>query len=555
MSRCRLRLGVLLQLSAACSCFRSTSRSLSQAFRQSSSLHVKNKPSSVSSTSRTSRINRISSLTEWAKQANIQLTTNIKLQEDSASGLGWFAGSKATLPSNSVLLTVPSNVALTVEAPGAGPDDASVRKLLSDTKQDFPWYIQMAIYIHKLDRIDSQKSDDATTDMRPWLNSLPRRFDTPIHWTKSSLDDLQYNYLQQAVQRQEQDWRRYWNQLTASASSALQQTTLDWDSFLWATEIARSRAFSGAYTGSAFNPLVYAFTMLLVTAYVGLGLGTLEQAANGAGVVLCASVLKDFVVPKLFKTTKRYVICPMIDMANHDSLQCQGDVSFEYFGNAYSLATTAEVAADQQVFISYGARSNDQLLQYYGFVETDNPHDVYIMPALRDWDLSALELACGRTFADGRLIRLERAGLLGGRKAVSGNEDDEDARNSKQSDTAAANSAGGVVITRVAGIDPAVLQALRALVSNDEEWSNAGEAVGNFCQQVSDENEACARAAARRAMEMELSSKRTTLKQDRTLLKQMRTIRSLDASRDDKLALLFRIEKKKLLMEAIDKLS
>ena len=30
-----------------------------------------------------------------------------------------------------------------------------------------------------------------------------------------------------------------------------------------------------------------------------------------------------------------------------------------------------------QVYISYGERSNDQLLQYYGFVETDNVNDAY----------------------------------------------------------------------------------------------------------------------------------------------------------------------------------
>jgi hypothetical protein len=35
--------------------------------------------------------------------------------------------------------------------------------------------------------------------------------------------------------------------------------------------------------------------------------------------------------------------------------------------------------AGSEVLISYGKRSNDHLLQYYGFVEKDNPHDVYII--------------------------------------------------------------------------------------------------------------------------------------------------------------------------------
>ena len=36
----------------------------------------------------------------------------------------------------------------------------------------------------------------------------------------------------------------------------------------------------------------------------------------------------------------------------------------------------------EQVFISYGQQSNDSLLQYYGFVEPDIPHDTYVVPDL-----------------------------------------------------------------------------------------------------------------------------------------------------------------------------
>jgi hypothetical protein len=48
----------------------------------------------------------------------------------------------------------------------------------------------------------------------------------------------------------------------------------------------------GLVWASECDARIYAFTLLLVTAYVGLGLGTLEQAANGAGLVLAASILK-----------------------------------------------------------------------------------------------------------------------------------------------------------------------------------------------------------------------------------------------------------------------
>ena len=42
--------------------------------------------------------------------------------------------------------------------------------------------------------------------------------------------------------------------------------------------------------------------------------------------------------------------------------------SLEYFLNSFSLTTNNLFEPGDQVYISYGKRSNDELLQYYGFV-------------------------------------------------------------------------------------------------------------------------------------------------------------------------------------------
>lgn len=281
-----------------------------------------------------------------------------------------------------------------------------------------------------------------------------------------------------------------------------------------------------------------------MTAYVGAGLGTLEQAANGAGVVLCASIFNDFIIPKLF-SSKKYVICPFIDMANHASLGSNGDVSFEFFGNAYSLASTVDIAASSEVTISYGARSNDQWLQYYGFVEEDNPNDVYVLPPLREWNIAELEQKAGvQVLGAGRLEKLNRAGLLGDVGIESSSSDEDD----KNTD---ANPNRGVVVTRSIGLDPAVVQALRALVSTDAEWEQAGQAIGNFADELSPENEARALLVAKTQLQLTLDSKATTLAQDMELKKKTA---SSSMEEEDLLALQFRIEKKKLLQETIDNL-
>lgn len=466
------------------------------------------------------------------------------LVEQSAKGSGLGLMSAKGLTNNELLLTVPSGVALSVESPGEGPDHTACFDYVTDRRilRDSPWYVQFAVYLYGLDSIDPIRRNNQI-DMTPWLNVLPRQFNTPIHWDTNAREELQYPQMVESLQRQEREWKKHFATIQRVATGGLEN--MSWDDFVWGCECARSRVFSGAFTGSAFNPAIYAFTLLLVTAYVGLGLGTIEQAANGAAVVLCASIFKDFVLPKL-ASTQRYVLCPVLDMANHQSLGHQGDVSFEFFGDAYSLAATTPVSQGSQLYISYGPRSNDQLLQYYGFVEPNNPHDVYIMPPLREWDIEALEQACGRKFAPGRLQKLDRAGLLGSTESNDDEEDDEDGFR-------VSNPRGGVVVTRTAGVDPAVIQALRALVSTDQEWQAAGEAVGNFATEVGPANEKLAKLAAQTALQLELDNKPTTLQQDKELLK--RASKSTITSPEDELAILFRIEKKKLLLETIDSLA
>ena len=491
---------------------------------------------SAKATAAPSRQKQVSTLSAW-EEANGIKSGGIAIEWMEDAGLGLVATQE--VPSGTVVLNVPSSVTLSVETPSSGPDDFAVMDMVSDRRafRDLPWYAQFALYLYKLDKVDSIKSD---INLQPWLNTLPRSFSTPIHWETKDLDMLQYQHLSESVHRQKESWTDFYNKLKASSIGSL-----TWEDFLWGCECARSRAFSGGYTGTPFNSLTYVFTLVLVTVYVGLNLGSLEQAANGAALVFCGSVLRDFVLPKLFRT-KKYVICPIIDMCNHNGLGTSANVAYEFFSDSYSLVATTQIGKEKEVHINYGSRSNDQLLQFYGFVEADNPHDVYVMPPLGEWDIAALERACGRSFPAGRLGKLERAGLLG---RSPGAPTDDQADDSK----GGGNPRGGVVLARASGIDLAVIQALRALVSTDEEWIAAGEAVGNFAAEVSPENETRARLAARTAVEMELYGKATTLEEDKELLKRA-TGSKAGMETEERTAIQFRIEKKKILRDTIEKL-
>ncbi len=477
---------------------------------------------------------------------------------------------------NSLLLQIPTDLTFSV---GTSDFDFDFNPTTATTEQYFinraktyrssPWYTKLGLDLYVCDQICSVRggngngntsadadsdsdgdNDDKKVDMRPWLDSLPRKFDTPIHWSKVQRDQLQYAPLQSMIIAQEKSYKKLYDNLQRDIvpNSKLDASNWSYEDFLWGCDVAKSRAFSGTYGGRAFDPKPYATTLFLVVVYVGLGLGSIEQASNGAALVFCGSVLKDFVAPKLLFKNKKYVICPMIDMANHVGINEEGNVAFEYFGNGYSLSTTKEMERAKEVRISYGPRSNDVLLQQYGFVESDNVHDVYVMPPLREWDIQALEDACGRKFQPGRLEKLDRAGLLGG-TSLSVDDDDDEIEIYQEG---SANRGRGVVITRSGGIDPAIMTALRVLVSSEKEWNAAGEAVGNFVTENSGgkENERLARLVAQKALELELEAKETTLEDDQQLLNKMYND-STGWSSADILAVQFRIEKKKLLEETI----
>jgi hypothetical protein len=481
-------------------------------------------------------------------------TKDIKVEAGSkiiGGGLGLLT-TKDIPKVNSVMLQIPTALTFSVSTSDLESNLSTEQYFINKAKtyRSSPWFTKLSLDVFICDKVSSLRNEDSndSIEMRPWLDSLPRDFNTPIHWTQDQRQQLQYTPLESMISAQEKSYTKLYSDLHKDIVPGSKLASVGWtyDDFLWGCDVAKSRAFSGTYGGSAFDPKPYALTLVLVVAYVGLGLGSIEQASNGAALVFCGSILRDFVAPKLFKN-KKYIICPMIDMANHVGINEEGNVAFEYFGDGYSLSTTKEMQKSKEVRISYGPRSNDVLLQQYGFVEPDNVHDVYVMPPLREWDIQALEVACGREFQPGRLEKLDRAGLLGGSSlsVVSDNE-------LELYQEGSSNRGRGVVITRAGGIDPAIMTALRVLVSSNDEWSECGEAVGNFVTENAGgkENERLARLAAQKALELELDSKDTTLDEDEELLKKMYDNKA-GWSNDDRLAVQFRIEKKKVLKETI----
>lgn len=123
-----------------------------------------------------------------------------------------------------------------------------------------------------------------------------------------------------------------------------------------------------------------AATLGLGYALVVGGAGAADNALNGFGFAAVFVLSNDFVFGPRLTRARRYVLCPWIDFLNHDGALEGASVSYEYFSDAFAARLDPDagaVAAGKELLISYGARSNDVLLQYYGFVQESNPHDTF----------------------------------------------------------------------------------------------------------------------------------------------------------------------------------
>ena len=283
-----------------------------------------------------------------------------------------------------VALRVPASVALQVtnakRDPGAGTSPLAPEFLGVDAYAGLRWFGRLAAQLLAV-KHGGAGARLGAVDRGPWVAALPAAFDTPLHWSDADLAELQDARLEARVRAQRDEWRAMHAEAVARDPDG-SFARLPYAEFEWALECVRSRAFSGPYEGSSFAQRrgLLLWVAGLVAAYLGLGLGDPLNALNGAVATLVFLVARDTIVSGKLR---RYVVCPVVDLANHRS-NAGAEVSYEYFSDRFAVEAGADVQAGSQLFISYGERDNEALLQYYGFVEPANPHDRCVLPDLLD---------------------------------------------------------------------------------------------------------------------------------------------------------------------------
>lgn len=209
---------------------------------------------------------------------------------------------------------------------------------------------------------------------------------TPIRWSEPTLSALRESYpsLSLACEKQRKDYNKLHGILTTGPSSPFSPSAVPFELFLWAMEAVRSRAFQGlggssGGEGGGFLAPIVAVALVVVAFFAdrtnlgGDGLVVPVGLATGAMLVLLPSLVRS--------QQGNCALLPAIDSCNHDSSKYSGDVTFDPVASAYQLRECGnrdrgeDDAQGRELTISYGQRDNDELLQYFGFVEVGNPHD------------------------------------------------------------------------------------------------------------------------------------------------------------------------------------
>jgi hypothetical protein len=175
-------------------------------------------------------------------------------------------------------------------------------------------------------RLLFEKHSAVNSPWKPWINVLPKSYNSCLFWTRNELKLLEGSNLHQIItlhkQQLESEYVTVVRQTLAKRFPLIfKPSVYTEDEWMWAMATVFSRATEGLVDGG-------------------------EQ---------------------------RYII-PFMDMANH-SFEAVAKHGYDDPSKSFKITSTAGIAENTQVFINYGPMGNAKLLHVYGFTVINNPFD------------------------------------------------------------------------------------------------------------------------------------------------------------------------------------
>mmetsp|Transcript_2401 Transcript_2401/g.5670 ORF Transcript_2401/g.5670 Transcript_2401/m.5670 type:complete len:610 (+) Transcript_2401:122-1951(+) len=256
--------------------------------------------------------------------------------------------------SRRVLARFPASSAITAEAVTSGDSAAAagLRELVGLGAADG----STAVICH----LALERARGDGSPLQPWLRALPRGFPTPLHYDDSQLEALRGTALHAATKAKMRHLHAQWLRLEPTLRVICKAEGIarppGFEDFLWAFSAFWSRALSMP--------------------------AAVEGPGDGARVEMRAAIL------------------PGLDLCNHSPGGCARWSVFDGLEERPVRAAAGEIkliaegrrfpARGEEVTISYGDQSNEELLFHYGFTVKDNPNDMLMMhlplPPQEEWD-------------------------------------------------------------------------------------------------------------------------------------------------------------------------
>lgn len=284
-----------------------------------------------------------------------------------AGGRGAFA-TRAIRPGEPIVRLPRSAVIHVVDgdpSPVPGISDAAWRAL--------PWQPRLAHALLRARR---------GTRFGPYVATLPAVPTRAARIDQRLLDKACYPPVTRDAAR-EREAQRAWLEVVRADGELRDVGEEEW---LWALDAVFSRAFSGNLGEEVARAPLAARAVAFGTAMV---VSTSEQAPAAVRVAASCALLYLAATEFLADSSEGgeegeaqqsrvcYGLFPMVDAINH---RTRSATRIEHVGSDDTFALRADGAceAGAEYFHSYGRLSNDVLLARYGFVERQNPADVYV---------------------------------------------------------------------------------------------------------------------------------------------------------------------------------
>lgn len=188
------------------------------------------------------------------------------------------------------------------------------------------------------------------------------------HWTdeqKSCLASSQAGQRLLDLQKQQEgQWKSKFSQGSA----------MTWEQFEWAMEVVHSRAFAGDFgIGSSLLPPVVSTAAPVLAALAGY---VYFVQSNGQDDIVLIGLAALGAIPAILNLVAQKppvaVLLPLIDSANH-SEDADSSIDYTPLSDSFTLAAGSnclvQTGGKRQLFISYGKKTDAELLLNYGFLQ------------------------------------------------------------------------------------------------------------------------------------------------------------------------------------------